>query len=367
MLSFQVFATPETKQKIKSKVKKSKPVFFVSCVDQSPFVVAEAITDFYKVNIFIAPRFMSKKITFSYEGNNIKSLLDSLAFTLDCSWRFENNNIYFSNADTRLVKLPNYGLRTAIITALGNIKGSIVKDSIVINGSESDIKSASKIIKAFGNRKLLKLKVSSIEFLCDDGLELGIDIKKSFSYFFSTANFLKDFDPTTHLALSVVASLKASAKYARSTVKINSVFQVLSGDNIHIEVGEELDRELYSESGQGNVNRVKTGFSTQKTGLLINISPFYDEAKKTVFINFEASNSTAITDLQRKVTKIKTFAVLKHGQAVIVADLNLDGRNISYENGIPFLCKIPWLGYFFRVTNTLYAQRKVIFILQLIK
>ncbi len=330
-------------------------------------VVAEAITDFYQVNVFIAPKYAAKKITFSFSGNNLKSLFDSLAFTLDCSWRLESNNIYFSNADTLLAKLPSYGLKDGIIRALGDIKGAIVKDSIIINGSESDIKEATKIIKEFGSRKLLKLKVSSIEFLCDDSLELGIDIQKSFSYFFSTADIIKDFDPTTHLALSVVASLKASAKYARSTVKINSVFRVLSGDQINIEVGEELDRELYSESGQGNVNRVKTGFSTQKTGLMINISPFYDYDKKTVFINFEASNSTAITDLQRKVTKIKTFAVLEPGQAVIVADLNLDGRNISYDNGIPFLCKIPWIGYFFRVTNSLYAQRKVIFIIQLLK
>ena len=83
-------------------------------------------------------------------------------------------------------------------------------------------------------------------------------------------------------------------------------------------------------------------------------------------VDFSVENSDAKSDLRKSLTTINTVAKLSRKKPVqILAKLDQGVVRQEYVKGLPFLCDIPILGYFFRITKERKMRKQLVFVLQL--
>ena len=233
-----------------------------------------------------------------------------------------------------------------------------------MTGNERDI---ARVISAYSkliDRPYTLFHLYAIEITYDKGMNLGMDIDKSISYAFSWESLLQNqFNPVQTLALSLKASLVASADQVRVSSVIDTDVGIISGEEIKFQLGKDIDRPLYSVNEYGV--QVITGYSTQHSGLII-LMKGYNDGVNNWYVDFTTENSKSETDVTKTLTVLNTTAKLNNKQPVqVLAKMNMGTIKQEYENGIPFLCDIPFIGYLFRVTSEREEQRTVVFVLQL--
>lgn len=102
---------------------------------------------------------------------------------------------------------------------------------------------------------LCQLKV--IEVVYDDRFQVGLDWEKSFEYAVSWENMVKNVHPVTHAAMSLAASVQLDQAVISTRYVIDTQVGILSGSKVELNIGDEIDRPIYSTSEYGN--RVLSG------------------------------------------------------------------------------------------------------------
>ena len=98
-------------------------------------------------------------------------------------------------------------------------------------------------------------------------------------------------------------------------------------------MGQEGDRPVYTQSEYGN--QVVSGYSTQVTGLILDLAASFDE--KDWILDFQIENSDAQSSVVKTITKITSKLRLNdQNQVSLLAKLDLSAVKESYSKGIPF-------------------------------
>ncbi|MBN2641808.1 MAG: hypothetical protein JXR78_09155 [Victivallales bacterium] len=339
--------------------------FFMLCSGLPVWQLMQAVSDFYGVNIIVFEDIKERQIYGNITGLDLAQTLDCVSWFLGVEW-LERKGIYYigGNAENILV-FDSAGISANIETVFKSGSVKVLNDKIIASGSERDLMKIASAIKDITDRKYVKVHLTVFELTSDKNLSLGVDIQKSFEYAFSTANFLKTFDPVSHLSLSVIASLEAECSYLKTKSIINTDIGLLTGEDISLHVGDSTDRPVYSESAEGR--RVVESYSTQETGLIIQLKAFSQSDSDVWFFQVRVENSTAESDLKKSSSTLNTTVKLQGFTPVLLCELKKEGETVKYEKGIPFLADIPYLGYLFRVTTEIKVNRHLYFVLRIVE
>lgn len=341
---------------------KTKNDFYLDSRGLEVWQICKEIGDFYNVTVLSFDDIKNRKVHCLVEGRDLKSTLDSISWTLGVEW-IEKNNLYFVGGNSQQVcVMDSAGIGIDIQNVFPKGQVRMLGDKLVISGTESEVTRIKEAILTITNRQFALLHVYGIEFLYDKDLTLGVEIEKSIEYFLDAKNILKDIDPATHISMSVVASIQAESAFFKSSTLINSDIGLVSGQQVIFNLGEDIDRPVYSSSSYGD--RVLQGYDTQHSGLILKFKGF--RAKSDWFFECYIENSESKSDTKKTLNSIKNIVKLSdEKKRVLVCCLNVDNVKKEYTKGIPFLADIPFIGYFFRVTRERQLTKKLYFILEL--
>ena len=146
---------------------------------------------------------------------------------------------------------------------------------------------------------------------------------------------------------------------------IDTDLALLSGEKIRLQIGQDEDRPVYNQNSESG-NQVISGYSTQSTGLQLDLVASFDGTDWILDFNIE--NSEAKSTLIKTLTKLSSKSRLsKKNPVAFLCNLNMTTVKESYTKAVPLLSDIPYLGYFFKVTSDREFCRKVYFIVTLNK
>jgi hypothetical protein len=326
--------------------------------------VIDSISSFFKVNILCFDDVRDKKVYGRLAGDNLKSVLDSLAWLLGVDYT-ERNTIYFfgSNAKTSLV-LPLAGLSKDVENVFNSVSVKVSSDKLVLSGSERDLAKAKTSYIDLTKKHYTTLHLYAVEVVHDSSIDLGLDIDKAIRYSFSWESLaVASYNPFQSLAISLSASAKASSNNVRLSSIIDTDIGLLSGSEVVLQVGEDIDRAIYNNSNYGD--RVVSGYSTQKTGLILKLSGYFDD-KQDWFINFSVENSEAKTETKKSLTTLNTISRLSPSSPVaVLAQLTSSAVSLQYTKGLPYISDIPYIGFLFRLNAERTIDKRIFFVLVL--
>lgn len=331
----------------------------VSCVE-----VVATIAEHFKVNILVFDDVKEKKVSGIIKGANLKQTLDCLSWLLSVEYVLRDGIYFFGSNTQSFLVLPSSGLDKIIEQVFKFVTVKQVNDKLVFGGTEKELSKVKGVYDELVTRNYCVLHLFAVEILTDSQLEAGFDIDKAVKYSFSWESLAAaSYNPFQSLAMSLSASLKAEASDISVSSVIDTDIGLLSGNDLTFQVGEDFDRPVYNQSQYGE--RVVSSYSTQKTGLLLKISGYYDD-KKDWYINFAVENSEAKSDVRKTLTTLNTVCRLSTQKPVsVLAKLSNTNIKNEYVKGIPFLSEIPYVGYVFRVTTERKVNKHIYFILQL--
>jgi len=337
----------------------------MSCSGVPLYVLCAAISDHFKVNILVFDDIKERLVYGDIKGVSLERVLDCISWFLDAEYVLRDGIYYIGSNSKVVLVLPSAGVDKTIENFFVDVSLKNIGDKVVIYGSEREVAKVRQVYDQIIERKICKVKLYVLEIQNDDSLEAGIDIDQSVKYAFSWQALASNaYNPVQTLAVSLYASLQLDETQLRFSSLIDTDLGLVSGEPLKLQVGEDVDRPVYSQSDYGD--RVLSGYSTQKTGLLIDLSVFFD--KDQWVLSFSVENSEAKTDLKKTLTTLKTTAILNQKNPVsVLAKLNAGKNTIEYEKGIPYLADVPYLGYCFRVSRERIMDRTLYFIVQLLE
>jgi hypothetical protein len=352
----------EKKSPIQSEQKIKNDDFYLDSRGLEVWQILKEIGDFYNVTVLAYDDIKNKNIHCAISGNGLKNTLDSIAWSLGVEW-IEKDNIYYVGGNSQQVfVMDSAGVDPSIQQVFPRGQVRLVGDKLVIAGTEAEVTKIKEAILYITDRQFCLVHLYGIEISYDKDLELGVEIEKSIQYFLSAENFLLNgFDPTSHIAMSLVASVQAQSSMLDVSTLIDSDIGLISGNQAILNMGEDIDRPLYSSSTYGD--RVAQSYNTQHSGLIIKLTGF--KANDCWFFKTYIENSESKTDLKKTLNSVENFVQIKGNRKVLIARLNLGTVKKEYTKGIPFLADIPLLGYFFRVTRERLLKKKIYFILEM--
>ena len=335
--------------------------FFVSCSGMELWQLAMEISDYFGVNILVFDDIKEKKVYGDIKGVDLKHVLDSISWYLGCEYVEKDGIFYVGSNSKSILVLPSSGLAKEIEGVFKDVTLKLINDKIIVYGTERDVAKVQGVYNDLTKQRFCVVRMYAVEVQYDKGIELGIDLEKSVKYAFSWENMLENsYNPVQSLAVSLYASLEADADSLRVSSLIDTDLGLLSGVAVTVQVGTDQDRPVYTQSDYGD--RVISSYSTQKTGLLLELKGSWDN--DDWIIDFNVENSEAKSDLVKTVTMLTTKARLsKENPVHLLCKLNLSSLKESYDRGVPLLADIPYLGYLFRVSSDREMCRQIFFVI----
>lgn len=168
------------------------------------------------------------------------------------------------------------------------------------------------------------------------------------------------------------------AQASNNKLNILSTPNIIASDNkqARIEVGEEVPIvtseyvPLYTDtSGAGGVNSsTSRSIEYRSTGIILEVTPRINEKGLVAMdISQEVSKAQPITASGIQSPTItnrlaETSVVVQNGKTVVIGGI-INNEGTSTQSGIPYLSKIPLLGYFFSNTTDSDSKRELIIML----
>lgn len=325
--------------------------------------VASEVSRYFDVNIIVYDDIKEKLISIEFVELPLNKCLETLAWSVGVEYVCKEG-IYFlgGNADNVEI-MESTGINPEVAKIFSN-KVSCVDDKLVVVGTEREVKRISDGIKKLQNKTSCLVKVSGYEITDDMIRKLGIDIDKAIKYSVSWESMLANqFNPLQMAVVSVAMSVQAEQNGEKMKQILNSYVGILSGRESKIQIGESVDRPIYTISQYGVQN--VSGFSNQQTGLQVTIGGYSSQADEWAF-NIFIENSTYQSDTKKNLFNVRNSVLLKKGETCLVGRIVKGIEKIQVTKGIPYLCDIPYLGYLFSVRTTEDNNKQVLFFLSFV-
>ena len=319
------------------------------------------VSSCFNVNILVFEDIKDKQIFGDIHGVTLKNILDAISWYCGVEY-VEKDGIYYIGSNTKtIIVLPSSGLPDKIENIFQDVQVRRVNDKLTIYGSERDVARVKSVYDDLVKQHYCVVRFHAVEIQFDKNITFGLDLEKSVKYAFSWDNILKNsYNPIQSLAVSLYASLEMDSDSLRVNSLVDTDIGLLSGEKIRLQLGQDEDRPVYSQNSESG-NLVISGYSTQSTGLLLELVASFDGSDWILDFNIE--NSEAKSSLVKTLTKLTSKSRLSQKNPVaFLCNLNLSSIRESYTKGVPLLADIPFLGYLFKVTSDREYSRKVYFI-----
>lgn len=304
------------------------------------------------MNVIVFDDLKDKPIFADVSGCSLRDVLDSITWLIGVEW-VEREGQYYIGGNQSVIKVySSLGIDIKIEQVFPN-SVKLVNDKIIVQGSEREIKRVTDSIEQVISRDVARCQVKVIEVVYNDSFQIGLDWEKSFEYAVSWENMIRNVHPVTHMAMSAAASIQFDQAVQSSRYLIDTEIGILSGSTVNLNIGDEIDRPVYSTSEYGN--RVLSGYNTQKTGLIISLKA-YHSGNSWVF-DSSVEHSRPVSDLQKTLSKVTTQVKVDNGTPFLLANVSTDGGSMTIEQGIPFLCRLPYVGWLFGVYDKVHLRR----------
>lgn len=338
--------------------------FFISCNGIELSSLAVEISQYFNVNIFVFDDIKDRKIYGEIKGVSLKQVLDAVCWYLGVEYVFREDIYYIGSNSKVVVVLPSSGLDAKVEQIFQDVNIKQINDKLVIYGEERAVARVQGVYQDLVKQDYCVVKFYAFEIMWDKNLTFGIDLEQSVKYAFSWENLISNsYNPIQSLAVSLYASLEVDSDQLRIYSLIDTNLGMLSGEKVRLQVGQDEDRPVYSQSETGD--RVVSSYDTQSTGLILDLTASFDGSYWIFDVDIENSDSQSST--RKTVTKLTSKSRLSKSDPVsVLAQLNMQQTKESYEKGIPFLCDIPFLGYLFRVSTDREMERKIFFVVSLV-
>lgn len=330
----------------------SEDEFFLSSFGLPLWQVCQAVSDYFGVNVIVFDDLKDKPIFADVSGCSLRDVLDSITWLLGVEWVDREGQYYIGGNQSVIKVYSSLGIDSKIEQVFPN-SVKIVNDKIIVQGSEREIKRVTDSIEQVISRDVARCQVKVIEIIYNDNYQIGLDWEKSFEYGVDWKNILKNVHPVTHLAMSAKASVQLDQAVQSSRYLIDTQIGILSGSSVTLNIGDEIDRPVYSTSEYGN--RVVSGYNTQKTGLIISLKAFHS-GDSWVF-DSSVEHSRPVSDLQKSLSKVTTQVKIDDDKPFLLANVSTVGGDTVIEQGIPFLCRLPYVGWMFGVYDKVHLRR----------
>jgi general secretion pathway protein D len=164
---------------------------------------------------------------------------------------------------------------------------------------------------------------------------------------------------------NVVATLNALA--SENKVHILSTPKIIASDNKEatIDIGEEVPLVSTEFRDVTQAGAVQTTIERRDTGVILRITPHINSTGLvTLDLDIEVSEAKEATvsgqsDISIFERKANTSLVVKDGHTILIGGLMEDTRRSSREE-VPFLSRLPLLGFLFRSTSRTLTQTELI-------
>lgn len=324
--------------------------------------VCQSVSEYFGVNVIVFDDLKDKLVFADIAGCTLSEVLDLVTWLIGVEWVERGGQYYIGGNQSVIQVFPSFGIDARIESVFQNTL-KVVNDKLVVQGSEREIKKVSDSLQNILNREVVKAQLKVIEVVYDDRWQLGLDWEKSFEYAVDWKNMLQNVHPATHLAMSAAASLRFDQAVISSRYLIDTELCILSGSVMSLNIGDEVDRPVYSESEYGN--KVISGYNTQKTGLIIELKAYHSSGNWVFDSSVE--HSRAVTDLQKTLSRVKTQVLVADEKPFLLANVSSFGGEHMITNGIPFLSRIPYLGFLFSVNDKITLRKDFYVCLRLMK
>ena len=262
---------------------------------------------------------------------------------------------------------------SAVQGQFANVRVQVSRQSssIVLYGPEREVEQVKNAIKELDRAPaVLNFQVEIIEISDSDGSHLGIDwgnsqgqmgtfsvsLTEASPVYSSTPASQIDFRPWTRASLNIVANIRLMQEEGKATVIARPFVTVIENKTARINT---TDRYTIMTSGSTYPQYVDAGVLLEISGkvdengdIIVTLSP-----KVSGVVGFSKEGYPIIST--REVT---TTVILKPGETLVIGGL-MRIEEMTTESGIPFLSKIPIIGYLFGSTKTSTKTTEVVIIL----
>lgn len=160
---------------------------------------------------------------------------------------------------------------------------------------------------------------------------------------------------------STTGFVKALEGYGETKVLASPRILVLNKQRAEIHLGDQLG---YTTSTQTQTSTTQT-VNFMPVGTQLRLRPFVS-SDGMVRMEIHPERSSGALDAagvpQTNAQQVTTNVMVPDGATIVIGGLIDTQDNHSYE-GIPVLCRLPWVGYLFRDDSTTTAKRELIVIL----
>lgn len=361
----QTEKTNQTKSKTETlpgPQKEPEKQFFLLSENLPLWQVVNELSLFFGKNIVVYKDYKDTKISCSIKDLDLEKSLDLVAWLAGVEWYIKDGIYYIGGNKDFIEVLDNTGIDKSIANVFGSSNVKIIEDKIIVTGTEREVKRISDAIRKMQKKDFVTVRVWGYEISDDVMLTLGVDIDKSIEYAFSWESLITNsYNPVQMLAVSLAMSLEANKQSDDMKLLVDTYITVASGKEQLLNVGEAIDREIYSTNEQGRV--FTSGYETTQTGYVLNLAAYKYESAGSWIMDFSLSNVSEQTRLRRNQLIMKNTLVLRDGPT-LAGRIIKNSEMLTVSKGIPFLCDIPGIGYLFRVTSERQVRRHVVFFVQ---
>jgi type IV pilus assembly protein PilQ len=351
---------------LKNKIKHYSDTINVKFTQTDVRSILKFFSSEFRVNIITAQE-VKGKITFSFENVNPIDAFNSILVSNGYDWYFEHNIIQvFSQKPIKVFKL-NYATCTEIAES---IKPLISKDStlstdlrlnsIIIKGSEVDIKKITRVIEeldAVPQQVLVEVQIMEVQEGYSRGLGLDFAYSKdNGGSYAETQSFSKD--STNPEAGLFVKVLKGDVSAIAQALETNSNLNILARPKVlalnHKKANLVTGQRLGYKTSQTSAT---TGFISEavdflEVGTTLSFTPHIsDNGDILMEIRPEVSEGNINNGIPNETTtQTDTTVLVKDGQTILIGGL-IRNKESSSQSGIPILGSLPILDNIFSRTD----------------
>ena len=320
------------------------------------------MSDTFKIKIFFSKVLSADKITSNFSDSSLNDVLDSLCWLFTTDYIEKDGGYYVGGGrDLSLVRY-NYGISPTVIEQAFNGRVKFIEDKIIIQGSEKDVKKIDESMNSLIKRDFSKFHIRGIDISKRYFMELGIDIEESIKYSLTWSSLMKNqFNPISAGAIAIYASIKENETNGAYKSLIDTDIYCVSGIESLLNIGLQVDRQLYTSSVEQGT-KVTSGFNTQQTGIIIKLTAYKNDT--SWFVKTYLEDSTFINDYSKSVVSSTNNIILSDDKEVVFTHYVKKKAQDDQTKGVPFLSRIPLIGYLFAVKDESTENRDIYFSIQ---
>lgn len=320
------------------------------------------MADTFKIKIYFSKALSVEKITNNFNEASLTDVLDSICWMFSTDYLLKDDIYYVGGGRDLFLVRYNYGIPSGSIENLYSSKVKIIEDKIVIQGNEKEVRKIDESMNNLIKRDYSKFHIRGIDISKRHFMELGIDIEQSIKYSLQWDSLIKhQFNPLVTGAIAIYASLKENETNGAYKNIIDTDIYCVSGIESTLNIGLQVDRQLYTSSVEQGT-KVTSGFNTQQTGIIIKLTAFKNN--DSWFVKTYLEDSTFINDFSKSVTSAMNNIIMSDSKEIVFTHYTKKKEQDDQLKGVPWLSRIPFLGYLFAVKNDSFETRDIYFSIQ---